>query len=1130
MTRTPRQLSRRRIGSALACATALVATVLTVTAPQPAAAATPIVVDTASALADGPDDGTSLADAVALANADPGPDTIEFAPDVFDGSADPIDTVNVEPIVDDVEIVGPGRANLTLTSSADPVLTVTDAASIAVSALTIGSSEAPVASDGLVATDAGDIDVSDVGVAQVVSGIEVTGAGVVTIAGVDVADPTGNGIEVTGADTVAISATNLTGAGGDAIVVGDVDGDVTLETVRADEITGAAVRVTAADTIAMTDVDATRTPTGADGPDAGAIAVTSATSTTVTDLTVAGASGGGLRFEDVDSVTVTELTSTGNGTGVVAVGAATIVVGPGVEAIDNTVDGIAVSGSTTSLTVDGAVIADNGSTGIRLGTAVPGGGAPTAGTVSDTEITGNGDGGIVAQGGATGIALDTTTVADNGADGAAPTGGVYLGASDPSTLSVTASTLSGNESQFGGAITVADAAWTVTVDDAVLSANVGQDADVLVVAAGSSATLTGSTAGGGEGAVSGPTAAVVSTGGEIDLVGSRLESMTQPTLVRADAGGSVDLTDTTITAVSNSAATLSSNGGAVSVVRSTVTDSGGGALAVAAAGDGITFTNATVTQTNWTDSIFASTGGPIAIRHSTVADNTVTATSGGVFRRTAGTAALTGRNSILTDDGAPLVATDSVGPAPSVAFSLVPVGTAPGGGNVATDDPALDPIRDNGGVTSTVLPTEESPAIDAGDPAGPLAGVTTDQRGYARVVERLDIGAVERQFTPFSIGIPPARLLETRDDPAATTIDGEFEAIGRRRSGTEVRLAVAGRAGIPADAKAVVVNVTAVLPSGYGFVTVHPCRVNPPLASSLNFREIVDSGNEIVAELTDDGDICLFNFGDTDLTVDAVGYVPADSLYRTLGPARLLDTRSNAATVDGDFAAGGIRPAGGELELTVVGRAGVSADADAVVVNVTSAKPEAVGFVTVHPCLPELPLAASLNFEPDVFRGNEIIAEVSDAGTICLFTSERVQLVVDVVGELSSEVDYEPVAPARLVETRDDPLATTIDGRQEHIGRLSAGEVLRVDVGGRANVPAGASGVIVNATAIKPDERGFLTIWDCSGTMPLAASLNYITGEIVGNELIVDLNDAGDFCVFTSTGTNLTIDAVGFVS
>ena len=56
-------------------------------------------------------------------------------------------------------------------------------------------------------------------------------------------------------------------------------------------------------------------------------------------------------------------------------------------------------------------------------------------------------------------------------------------------------------------------------------------------------------------------------------------------------------------------------------------------------------------------------------------------------------------------------------------------------------DPLLLPLADNGGPTTTLALSANSPAIDAGNNAG---GFAFDQRGFARTVgAETDIGAVE---------------------------------------------------------------------------------------------------------------------------------------------------------------------------------------------------------------------------------------------------------------------------------------------------------------------------------------------------------------------------------------------------
>ena len=62
-----------------------------------------------------------------------------------------------------------------------------------------------------------------------------------------------------------------------------------------------------------------------------------------------------------------------------------------------------------------------------------------------------------------------------------------------------------------------------------------------------------------------------------------------------------------------------------------------------------------------------------------------------------------------------------------------------------------------GGLTQTMLPNANSPAIGAGNTALVPNGITTDQRGGPRIVSgTVDIGAVEYQYPSFTVTTNPA--------------------------------------------------------------------------------------------------------------------------------------------------------------------------------------------------------------------------------------------------------------------------------------------------------------------------------------------------------------------------------------
>ncbi len=84
---------------------------------------------------------------------------------------------------------------------------------------------------------------------------------------------------------------------------------------------------------------------------------------------------------------------------------------------------------------------------------------------------------------------------------------------------------------------------------------------------------------------------------------------------------------------------------------------------------------------------------------------------------------------------------------------------------VFADDPELGPLQDNGGETATREPVIGSPAIDAG--GDEPAEFVEDQRGAARVVRTIDIGAVEFQDDPN----PPTTTSTTTTTTTTTVPD-----------------------------------------------------------------------------------------------------------------------------------------------------------------------------------------------------------------------------------------------------------------------------------------------------------------------------------------------------------------------
>lgn len=132
----------------------------------------------------------------------------------------------------------------------------------------------------------------------------------------------------------------------------------------------------------------------------------------------------------------------------------------------------------------------------------------------------------------------------------------------------------------------------------------------------------------------------------------------------------------------------------------------------------------------------------------------------------------------------------------------------------------------------------------------------------------------------------PERVLDTRNGIGAPT--------GVTRANTELGFQLVGKAGIPASATAVVLNVTATQASGAGFTTVFACGTALPNASNLNFRGGADVPNLVIAKVGADGRVCARSSADVGLIADVAGYFEGVDAYVPLAsPNRAADTRQD---------------------------------------------------------------------------------------------------------------------------------------------------------------------------------------------------------------------------------------------
>ncbi len=268
---------------------------------------------------------------------------------------------------------------------------------------------------------------------------------------------------------------------------------------------------------------------------------------------------------------------------------------------------------------------------------------------------------------------------------------------------------------------------------------------------------------------------------------------------------------------------------------------------------------------------------------------------------------------------------------------------------------------------------------------------------YARTTTHIVLDVVgfapsDSDYSPLT----PDRLADTRD--SSYTWDGFFLNDGAIESDTEYEIQIAGRAGVPSDADAAVINVSTVGAIGNGFLTIFECGTRP-LASSINYGAGSVVNNEVIAKLSADGTICVYAKTTTHAVVDVVGYFPAGSDYAGITPARLADTRSTGDTVDGASEGDGAIAGGTEYEVQVAGRGGIPSYAVTATLNLSTVFSSGNGFLTIYDC-GSRPLASGINYSSTGVQNNEIVAKLSSTGSICIYARTTTHLVIDAVGSL----------------------------------------------------------------------------------------------------------------------------------
>ena len=248
---------------------------------------------------------------------------------------------------------------------------------------------------------------------------------------------------------------------------------------------------------------------------------------------------------------------------------------------------------------------------------------------------------------------------------------------------------------------------------------------------------------------------------------------------------------------------------------------------------------------------------------------------------------------------------------------------------------------------------------------------------------------------------------------------------------------------------------------------------------------------------------------------DGAPEVPGSGVV-TVEPVRVLDV-ANAAT-------------GAVQCWPVAGEGPVPADATGVVLNVTTVRPNANGYVVVYPDTSgdgttPVPSTSTVNFEPGQDVANTTFVALSANGDLCYAVqgATSVGLKVDLSGWLTGDSGVVLQDPERLLDTRPG-------GVGEVDGAIPARGTETIQVAGELGVPADARSVIANVTVTGFTQVGNLRVFPGGEDVPNASVVNYAPGIDKANSTVVALGEDGTISLHndSNAAAHVIVDVLGY--
>lgn len=394
--------------------------------------------------------------------------------------------------------------------------------------------------------------------------------------------------------------------------------------------------------------------------------------------------------------------------------------------------------------------------------------------------------------------------------------------------------------------------------------------------------------------------------------------------------------------------------------------------------------------------------------------------------------------------------------------------------------------------------------------AGAAIGVGSVASSAGAPASALDAGASRFVALPKAL-----RALDTRRPSGF-----QFQNL----SSTRLRLPLAGKFGVPANASAVVLNVVGIARVGPGWLVAFPSDVpSVPDSSNVNMADVGVAVANMVTVKLGNGGIDIATKLPSFVVVDVQGYyepvggsVSGGRFVALNSPVRALDSRATPG-----------KPGNASFTTVDTRGLGIPPDASALVVNLTATETTRVGwFVAVPWSQTTTPTTSTLNVKgPWDMRAVAAIVPLSPGsnGRFKIYSQWSSHLVLDVTGYFTSDSSptstdglYVPRSPVRVLDTR---------WPGHPVGKLWPNWVVEVPLSGQ---PSQGSAVLVNVTSDQTRSAGHFTVNAARIPIPNASNVNWTHAmATVPNHVITRISNAG-FQIFTPHGGHAVVDLQGY--